>query len=125
MCKLFKISTYSLKMINDEHNALSPEYLAFKRMLQEEKRKIGWEDVKKQLQRKSLILYTNAQNFMAHKNEIQHLMKKRPTFIALSETRLITKIEDSEVNVSDYSMIRCDAENRNTGGVVLFIRDNI
>jgi len=39
---MFKIRTYNLK-INDEHDALSP---TFKRMLQEEKRRTGWEDVK-------------------------------------------------------------------------------
>jgi len=65
---------------------------------------------------------------MAHKNEIQRqiMRKMRPAFIALSEIRLIAKIEDSEVNVSDDNMIRCDAENRNTGrDVVLFVRDDI
>jgi len=41
---MFKIRTY-LK-INDEHDALSPEYLTFKKMLQEEKRRTRWEDVK-------------------------------------------------------------------------------
>jgi len=50
------------------------------------------------------------------------MKKMRPAFIALSEIRLIAEIKDSEVNVSDYSMIRCDAENRNTD-VVLFIKD--
>lgn len=64
---------------------------------------------------------------MAHKDEIQHqIMKKiNPAFIALSETRLTAEIEDSEVNVPGYSIIRCDAENRNTGGVVLYIRDDV
>jgi len=33
---------------------------------------------------------------------------------------LIAKIEDSEVNVSDYCMIRCNAKNKNTGSVVLY-----
>lgn len=64
---------------------------------------------------------------MAHKDEIQHqIMKKmNPAFVALSETRVIAEIEDFEVNVLGYSMIRCDAENRNTGEVILYIRDDI
>jgi hypothetical protein len=72
-------------------------------------------------------MYTNAQSLMAHKDEIQHqIMKKvNPAFVALSESRLTAEIEDCEVNVTGYSMIRCDAENRNTGGVVLYIRDDI
>ncbi|XP_025263168.1 uncharacterized protein LOC112637508 [Camponotus floridanus] len=60
-------------------------------------------------------------------DEIQHqIMKKiNPMFLALSETRLIDEIEDSEVNVPGYSIVRCNAENRNTGGVVLYVRSEI
>lgn len=67
------------------------------------------------------ILYTNAQSLLAHKEEIQHLIMKKmnPAFLALSETRLTPEIEDSEVNVPGYNMVRCDAEGRNTGGVIL------
>lgn len=49
----------------------------------------------------------------------------KPAVLALSETRLIEDIEDSEINMPGYSVVRCDAENRNTGGVMLYIRDNI
>lgn len=64
---------------------------------------------------------------MAHKEEIQQQVIKemKPAILALSETRLIGEIEDSEVNVPGYSIVRCDAENRNTGGVMLYIRDDI
>jgi len=34
------------------------------------------------------------------------------------------KIEDNEVNILDYN-IGCNAENRNTEGVVLFVREDI
>lgn len=44
-----------------------------------------------------------------------------PALLALSETKLIAEIEDSEVNVPGYNVVRCDAENRNTGGVMLYI----
>lgn len=46
----------------------------------------------------------------------------KPAVLALSETRLIVDIEDSEINVPGYSVVRCDAENRSTGGVMLYIR---
>lgn len=64
---------------------------------------------------------------MAHKEEIQHQVLKRinSALLALSETRLISDTEDSEVNVLGYSVIRYNAENRNTGGVMLYIRDDI
>ncbi|XP_015438094.1 PREDICTED: uncharacterized protein LOC107193204, partial [Dufourea novaeangliae] len=62
-----------------------------------------------------------------HKDEIQHQIMKEmnPAFVALSETRLIEDIEDSEVNVPGYNVARCDAENRHTGGVMLYIRNDI
>jgi hypothetical protein len=40
---MFKNRTYNLK-INDEHDALSSECPTFKRAMQEEKRRAGWED---------------------------------------------------------------------------------
>lgn len=63
---------------------------------------------------------------MAHKEEILQVTKRlNPALSALSETRLILDIGDSEVNVPGYNVTRCDAKNRNTGGVMLYIRDDI
>lgn len=63
---------------------------------------------------------------MVHKDEIQHQIMKEisPTIVAFSESRL-TEIEDSEINVPGYTIVRCDAENRNTGGVIIYMRDDI
>lgn len=47
------------------------------------------------------------------------MKRLNPAIVALSETRLTAEIENNEVNVPDYSIIRCDAENRNTGGAIL------
>lgn len=73
------------------------------------------------------ILYTNMQSLIAHRDEIQHLvmMKMNPAVLALSETRLTNEIDDSEVNVPGYSLARCNAENRFTGGVAIYIRNDI
>lgn len=73
------------------------------------------------------IIYTNAQSLLAHREEFQHqiLMKTKPAILALSETRLISDIEDKEVNMPGYNTVRCDAESRNTGGVILYVRSNI
>lgn len=72
-------------------------------------------------------MYTNAQSLMARKDEIHHLIMKgiNPAMVALSETRLNSEVEDYEVSVPEYSIVRCDAENRNTGGVVMYIRDDV
>ncbi|KMQ86032.1 hypothetical protein RF55_15103 [Lasius niger] len=53
-------------------------------------------------------------------------MKLRsPAIVALSETRVDDSIEEFEINIKDYSCVRCDAENRFTGGVVVYIRNDI
>ena len=72
-------------------------------------------------------MYTNAQSLMRHKDEIQHRIMKNvnPAIVALSETRLTDEIEDKEVNIPGYNIVRCNAENRYTGGVAIFIRDDI
>ncbi|KAL6254079.1 hypothetical protein P5V15_014697 [Pogonomyrmex californicus] len=63
---------------------------------------------------------------MAHKDEIQDYMKgMNLAIMALSKTRLVPEIEDSELNVPGYDLVRCDGENRNTGGVVIYIRKDI
>jgi len=61
---------------------------------------------------------------MAHRDEIQHQIIKKinPAFLALSKTRLTENIED---NVLGYSTIRCNAETRNTGEVILYVRNDI
>lgn len=74
-----------------------------------------------------MIWYTNAQSLIAHKDEIynQIIKKTHPAVIALSETRLTSEIEDCEVSVPDYDVIRCDAENRRIGGAILYLREDI
>ncbi|XP_011699463.1 PREDICTED: uncharacterized protein LOC105456838, partial [Wasmannia auropunctata] len=68
----------------------------------------------------------NAQSLMAHKDEIQdHMRRMKLAACALSETRLTPEIDDSEIHVMGYSVVRCDGENRNTGGVMMYIRNDI
>lgn len=38
---------------------------------------------------------------------------------------MTSEIEDNEVSVPGYDIIRCDGENRNTGGVILYMREDI
>lgn len=72
-------------------------------------------------------MYTNVQSLMAHREEIfHHIMKqRRPAIVALSEARVDDSVEDFEINIIGYSCMRCDAENRFTGGVVIYIRNDI
>lgn len=72
-------------------------------------------------------MYTNAQSLLEHKDEIFHhiVMKRNPVIVALSETRVDDRIEDFEINIRGYSLVRCDAESRYTGGVVVYVRNDI
>lgn len=68
------------------------------------------------------IMYTIAQSLLAQKEKIhQILMKMNPAILALSESRLIPVIEDSEINMPGYSVVRCHAENRNAKGVIFYM----
>lgn len=49
----------------------------------------------------------------------------KPAIFTLSETRLTADIDDSEINMADYYIIRCDGETRNTGGVVFYVRQDV
>jgi len=64
---------------------------------------------------------------LAHKEEIHHLImvKKNPAIMALTETRLTPDIDDFEVNVPGYSMVRCDSVSRKTGGSMIYVRNDI
>jgi len=72
------------------------------------------------------MIYTNAQNLLAHKEEIQHLimMKINPVIMALTESR-IEEIDDSKVSMPDYNMVRCDSDSRFTAGVAIYVRNDI
>jgi len=73
------------------------------------------------------MMFTNAQSLLAHKDEIHYFMmaRRNPTIVALAKTRLIADIEDCEVNVLGYSIVRCDGENRCTGGMIIYVRNDI
>lgn len=76
------------------------------------------------------MIYSNAQSLMAHQEEIQQqiIQKRYPALLALSETRLTSDIEDNEVNIPGYSIVRCDSENTEIQGgrrVMIYIKDDI
>lgn len=55
------------------------------------------------------------------------MKRMNPAILALAETRLTVEIEDNEVNVPGYSIVRCDSrcESRYTGGVLVYVRNDI
>ncbi|KAJ8980533.1 hypothetical protein NQ317_008330 [Molorchus minor] len=45
--------------------------------------------------------------------------------LLVSESRITKDIENSEININGYSVIRCDSASRHTGGVTIFVKDSI
>jgi hypothetical protein len=48
-----------------------------------------------------------------------------PKILLLSESRTIENMSDSELKLNNYKIFRCDAANRHTGGVVIYIHESV
>jgi len=72
-------------------------------------------------------IYILTQNLLALRGEKHHLivMKMNLNISALTESRLTGGIDNNEVRMPCYSMLRCDSDSRSTGGVTLFVRNDI
>lgn len=53
------------------------------------------------------------------------IKEKKPIMICLSETRLTDDINEQEIAIKGYNVIRCDSHTRFTGGVLIYIRKRI
>jgi hypothetical protein len=51
--------------------------------------------------------------------------KYNPKLVFLSESRQTVNFVDSELNIINYNLIRCDSENRRTGGCVIYLMNDI
>lgn len=72
------------------------------------------------------IVYTNIQSFVSHRDElIINIVNCLPHIILLSETRITEDFMDFECSLDNYNLIRCNSENRHTGGVLMYIRKGI
>ncbi|XP_020296752.1 uncharacterized protein LOC109861488, partial [Pseudomyrmex gracilis] len=77
--------------------------------------------------RSECTIYANAQSLLAHKEEIHHLIMvtRNPAIVALTETRLTQEIDDAEISVPGYNLVRCNSDSRYTGGVVIYVRNDV
>ncbi|XP_077295857.1 kelch-like protein 40 [Arctopsyche grandis] len=61
----------------------------------------------------------NVQGFTSHKDEIENLIVcEKPWFLGLSETHVTSEIEDFELGMKGYNVIRCDSNSRHTGRIL-------
>lgn len=49
----------------------------------------------------------------------------KPNIILLSETHITEEINDCELEVSGYDIVRCNSDSRHTGGVIVYIKSHI
>ena len=73
-----------------------------------------------------MLLHLNAQSFLVHKDEIEELIiNEKPIVVCLTETRVIEDINDSELIIDNYNHVRVNSENKYTGGILVYIRDDL
>ena len=57
-------------------------------------------------------------------NFLEELCDSNSIFIALTESHLNSSIEDSEIQINNFNVTRCDRKDRKGGGVVLYVKSS-
>ena len=74
-------------------------------------------------------VYGNKQNFVKEKEKIKFLMEQceeeRPYFMAFAETNLKEEIKETEFNIQGYSHVASHRKNREGGGVIIYINEDL
>lgn len=71
-------------------------------------------------------MYINARGVINNYDEIQLLSDNlKPIIIIASETHLIEQVDNSEVNIKSFNLIRCDSNSTSTGGTAMYIKRNV
>lgn len=72
------------------------------------------------------MIYANCQSLFANYLEFKVLLEKySPKLVFLSETRTTSEIENFEISINNYELVRCDSNSRKTGGCAIYIRKDI
>lgn len=71
-------------------------------------------------------LYVNSESLTNNFESVEILIGKfSPAMIFCTETCVTNAIADAELHIKGYRMVRCDSISRHTGGVVIYVRENI
>lgn len=49
----------------------------------------------------------------------------KPEIVCLTETHITEEINDFEIDINNYNLVRCNTCNKRTGGVLTYIKKNI
>ncbi|CRK86787.1 CLUMA_CG000618, isoform A [Clunio marinus] len=101
------------------HSVWSNSCSVYQRKLMKSKRAIEY-----QLQPIDVI-YANAQSLNANFTHYQILcQEKSPAILMLSETH-IKDFFSAELSIEGYKHISCDSDSKHTGGVIMYVRDDL
>ena len=68
----------------------------------------------------------NAQSVLAHMDEITDFVSRYdPPVLVLTETHLTEMVDDLEIAIEGYDVIRVDSSSRHTGGVCVYIKHGV
>lgn len=71
-------------------------------------------------------MYLNIQGILTNITELKLIIRKiKPLIVILSETHVTDDIQDSELMIRDYDLCRCDSESRHTGGVIIYVKNDL
>lgn len=71
-------------------------------------------------------MYLNIQSLLSNIIELRILInKEKPLIVLLSETHVTENINDSEIEIENYNLLRCDSHSRHTGGCVIYYKNEL
>lgn len=71
-------------------------------------------------------MYINVRSLPKNYDDVGVVVRNRkPNLVFLSETRLTEDIENKEVNIKQYKLLRCDSHTRATGGVAMYVKRGV
>lgn len=72
-----------------------------------------------------MIICTNAQGLI---NNLDHVKLYEFLYsvdiFCLTETHLTECVEDSEISLGNFNLVRCDSTSSHTGGVIIYVHKN-
>lgn len=72
------------------------------------------------------IVYFNCQGYINNRDAIQELIANwNPKILCLVETHIDNNIEEDEIKINGYKHIKCVTHNRRTGGILIYLHQNI
>lgn len=68
----------------------------------------------------------NVQGLINNLDELKYVIRKqKPDICLLNETHTTNMIDDGEIKIGNYYLVRCDSHSNRTGGVVAYISNKI